>query len=262
MAALERVMQLQGEGLSESQIINTLRQEKVSPKEIYDALTQSQIKSELSQTPQVEYETNEMNPSIIQQAKEEYPTQESYSNSSQVEPEQPYPEYTEPPTSSQEYYPQYQEDQPPQQQAADIETINEIAEQIVEEKNVELKKQISEIKNFKEEAKAEIDRLNEKIEKIENNYNELQIAIIRKIGDYGENIKNIASEMHETQNSFSKIINPLTDNIRELQKITGTVVTPISNQIEASSQPIPSEQTQEVERRTKKSEPSFEEYLR
>lgn len=258
MAALERVMQMQSEGLSESQIIDSLRQERVSPKEIYDALTQSQIKSELSQTPTFENETGEMKPSMTQQTPEAYSREESYVDSSQTQAEQPYPEYTEPVPPTQEYYPQYQEYQPPQQQATDIETINEIAEQIVEEKNTELKKQISEIKNFKEEAKAEIDRLNEKIEKIENNYNELQIAIIRKIGDYGENIKNIAAEMHETQNSFSKMINPLTDNIRELQKITGM---PTFNQQQTFSQPTPKE-TQQEQRKTKKTEPNFEEYLR
>lgn len=255
MAALERVMQMRTQGLSESQIINTLRQEGISPKEIYDALTQSQIKSELSQAPQIEYETEEMKPSMIQQ-EQPYPQEESYADSSQTQQEQP--EYAETvPAQQGEYYPQYQEPIQ-QQQTTDIETINEIAEQIVEEKNIELKKQISEIKNFKEEAKEDIERLNKKVEKLENNYNELQIAIIRKIGDYGENIKNIATEMHETQDSFSKMINPLTDNIRELQKITGL---PTPSQQQASSQTIPQETKQEA-RKTKRGQPGFEEYLR
>lgn len=245
MAALEKVMQMRTQGLSESQIINTLKQEGVSPKEIYDALTQSQIKSELSQAPQIEYETDEMKPSMTQQDPPYFP-EEGYIDSNQTQPE-----YAEP---QKEYYQEYQ---PVQQQTADIETINEIAEQIVEEKNIELKKQISEIKNFKEEAKADINELDKRLEKLENNYNELQIAIIRKIGDYGENIKNIAAEMHENQNSFSKMLNPLTDNIREMQKINSSS----SIQPQASFQTTNQESQEEV-RKTKKAQPGFEEYLR
>jgi len=254
MAALERVMQMRNQGLSESQIINTLRQEGVSPKEVYDAITQSQIKSELSQAPPIEYETQEMTQSMAQPEQQPYLPEENYADPSQAQVEQQ--EYIEPVPAPQQQY--YQEYQPVQQQPTDIETINEIAEQIVDEKNIELKKQISEIKNFKEEAKTEIERLTKKIEKLENNYNELQIAIIRRIGEYGENIKNIATEMHETQDSFSKMINPLTDNLRELQKITGL---PSPSQQQAPPQPIPQEAQGEV-RKTKKSQPGFEEYLR
>ncbi len=259
MAALEKVMQMRTQGLSESQIINNLKQEGVSPKEIYDALTQSQIKSELSQAPPIEYETDEtMRPSITQQD-QPYQQEEGYDDSNQSKLMQPQQEYVESPPASQEtYYPEYQEYRPAQPQTSDIETINEIAEQIVEEKNIELKKQILEIKNFKEEAKAEIERLNKKIEKLENNYNELQTAIIRKIGEYGENIKNIATEMHQTQNSFSKMLNPLTDNLRELQKITG-LEDPIQQQ--TSPQPTPQE-VQQQPRKTKPEQPGFEEYLR
>ena len=144
MAALEKVMQMQGQGMSESQIINALRQEGVSPKEVYDALTQSQIKSELSQNPgpEAEYETDNMKQSMNQEEQTNYAPEEYVPE----QPQQEYPEYQNPPV--QEYAPEYQEYQAPQQQTTDIETINEIAEQIVEEKSAELKKQVSEIRNF------------------------------------------------------------------------------------------------------------------
>ena len=262
MAVLERVMQMNQQGYSESQIINTLRQEGISPKEIYDALTQSKIKSELSQEPQEEYETGEMKPSMIQQEQGSYPlegySQEEYPAQAQQGYQDQFQEY---PTQPRQGYQQYQEYQPPSA-PTDIETINEIAEQLIEEKTSEIKKQISFFKNATEETKAELERINKKLDKLETSYNELQIAIIRKIGEYGENIKNIATEMHETQGSFSKILNPLTDNIRQLQKITQTGKKQPEIETESAPKPESAEAPKPEERRIKRSEPGFEEYLR
>ena len=215
MVTLERITQMKATGLSESQIINLLKQEGVTPKEINDALNQAKIKDELSQIPPGE-EPDQMRPSIMQPKEpipepvQEQPLAEAQEGNYQ-EQNYDYPAYEAPQQQQQqqeqqpEYYPQYQEYQAPSQNA-DIDTISEITDQIVEEKIADLKKQISTLKNFKEETKADLDRLNLKIDKLDNNLNELQIAIIRKIGEYGENIKNISKEMHETQNSFSKIV--------------------------------------------------------
>ena len=110
---------------------------------------------------------------------------------------------------------------------------------------IEIKKQINTIKRFKEELEPEIQRINERLEKIENTLDQLLIEIIGKIGEFGKNIENISDEMSATQNSFSKILNPLTDNIREMQKLTGT--TPINSSSKTKS---------------KKQSSSFEDYLR
>jgi hypothetical protein len=272
MAALERVMQMKSEGYTEPQIIDALKGEGVSPKEIYNALTQSTIKSELSQAPMAEQSTEGYSPSGVMQDQ----VDNTYQQEQTQDPNQKYPEYQgygeqnnaysqEPvPQEASGQYPQYQqypEYQAPQQQQTDIETINEIAEQIVEEKTVELKKQISSFKNYNEETKAEFERINKKLEKMENNFNELQVAILRKIGEYGENIKNISSEMHETQDSFSKILNPLTDNIRELQKLTGDLESPVQKQ--KQKEEIQEEEIKQTQRQPKtKPEPGFESYLR
>ena len=41
------------------------------------------------------------------------------------------------------------------------------------------------------------------------------MAIIRKIGDYGEDIENLSKEIRATQDSFGKIINPLAEKAKE-----------------------------------------------
>jgi hypothetical protein len=299
MATLERVMQLKEQGMQEPEIIDTLKQEGISPKDINESLSQSKIKSALnteipqpsspsgmqmtpgiqptstipapetsplppapetqmqpgisSQQPQAPMQSSieasiqppMQQPTLAQEPSPSIPSQNippTQIPSSYQPATRPYDEPTQMPDSqmqSQELQPQpptpYQEDYPqePQEeyddypdyqqyQSTDIETINDIAEQIAEEKNTELKKQISSLTKFKEEINSEIQRINDRLVKIEGVFNELQIAILGKIGEYGKDIKSIAKEMYATQDSFSKILNPLTENIRELQKITGT----------------------------------------
>jgi len=247
MGALNRVTELKQQGKTESQIIDGLRQEGFSPKEIEEALSQSKIKSELGETAQNPKMASEikspqqMQPSMMQ-TKESLPepsasqpmTQEisSPSPSTTQPPAQEYPEYS-PETSYQEY-PEYTPE-------ANIETMNEIAEQVVNEKISNIKKQITSFIKSKEDILSEINQINGRLTKVENLLNELQIAVIRKIGEYGQNIQDIAKEMHATQDSFSKILDPLTDNIRELQKITGKKT---------------------LKPKTKKEKINFEDYLR
>lgn len=255
MAVLEQVMQMRSQGVSESEIIQYFKDQGVTQKEISDAIAQSKIKSELNreavynqgvfpQTQDYQQTTPEgygqmpptqeyqMQPSMI--SREEapqanYPEQAPYQNYSK-----PYQEAVS--QNYQDYYPEYQQ--------TDIETMNEIAEQLIEERNEKLQKQISSLSAFKEEMSAEIERMNQRLEKIENNFNNLQASIIRKIGEYGEDIKTIAKEMHATQDSFSKMINPVIDNSRGMQ--------------EEQSQSVESEPKS---RKTKKST-DFEDYLR
>jgi len=265
MAVLEKIMQMKQQGQTDVEIVDSLRQEGISPVEINEAISQSKIKSaigteQIPQQPiqkvqappfQQRYASEipspqdaQMQPSMMQspipaQAPEEIPTQ--------YQPQTPYaeaPQYTG--------EPQYEEDYPEYQSGTDIETITEVAEQITEEKTRNLKKQITTFAKFQEESQLEIERISNRLEKIENTISELQMAIIGKIGEYGKDIQTIAKEMNATQNSFSKILDPLTDNIRELQKITG-------NESESEK---PKPKTKSKSKSSKKKKESFEDYLR
>ncbi len=208
-------MQMKQQGFPESQIIQSLREQGISPREINEALSQSKIKSEIAtrQEPIVETEypvqTNQnMQPSIMPSESQTEPSEQDYQY-------QPYPSQY-----PQTYPQQYSEYQEPYDyyQPSDIETINEVAEQIVEEKTSELKKQISSLAKLKQEILPEIEKVNKRVEKIENTIHELQMAILRKIGEYGENIENISGELRATQDSFSKMINPVLDKRREAEE--------------------------------------------
>jgi len=121
-------------------------------------------------------------------------------------------DFSQYPDASQGYQDSYPEYQPPQ--ATDVETINDISSQIIEEKTKLFKQEISSLVIFKKEMEDKIKNMNDRLTKIEDNIENLHMAIIRKIGEYGEDIKNISKEMKATQSSFSKIIDPITDHKR------------------------------------------------
>lgn len=291
MGTLEKVIQLKNEGQTDAQIIENLRQHGISPREINEALSQSKIKSAVNEQgmiPQQSLQTTQdwesaevtlpespsaqMQPSMMQQASEDYPeiqqTQRrpQFQQPSQfTQPMQAIPSSFQPSTTSMPspeapelgpYYPEYYE----YPTETSVETINEIATQIVDEKTAQLKKQISLFTGFREEIALEVEKMNERLSKIENTLNQLQTAILRKIGDYGEDIQNIAKEMRLTQDSFSKILNPLTDNIRELQKIAGSAPEPQSDRLKLKSSKSKSEKKSKSKKGNPK--PSFEDYLR
>ncbi|MFA5258689.1 MAG: hypothetical protein WC979_05130 [Candidatus Pacearchaeota archaeon] len=286
MATLERVIQMKQQGMSDSQIVGSLRQEGVSPKEISEIISQSNIKLALNQENSFEggnpdgQTENSMQQSIMgspgQMAPQMPVDKEGFTdysaNSSpppQQEEQQPVQEFQgNPEQTYQEYYPeyqqQYQEYQP--QQALDIETVNDIAEQLIEEKTEKLEKQISAFTKFREELQFDVEKMNERLTKIEVKFDELQMAIIKKIGEYGRDIGNISKEMHLTQESFSKVLDPLTDNIRALQEITGNKS--VQTQSNKVSQTQRNENTQEEiseqprQPPLKKQKTDFESYLR
>jgi len=236
----------------------------------YKSEQQSQIPEQ--NYPQQDYQKqNPGQPNYHQQNSSEYQSKEQYNQTGdQNYPEQNYPEYQSEEqynqtgdqnypeqTIPQQNYPEYQ----PEQQSnnfTDVETINDIAEQIIEEKIRGIKKSIVLFKRFQEDAIFEIKRVNQRLTKIEENFSDLQTAILRKIGGYGEDIQNISKEMRATQDSFSKILNPLTNNFRELQKITQektSKIMPQKSEIKSNIKKMPS-------KKKIKSKIGFEDYLR
>ncbi|MDP2925814.1 MAG: hypothetical protein Q8N99_05575 [Nanoarchaeota archaeon] len=251
MATLEKVMQLKSQGYADSQIIDILKEEGVSPREINELLSQAKIKDALDNNPEEELITDES--SMRQSIMPSEGMPQRYNN--YPEPAQEYvPEeqgeyYQDPP--GQESYPVYSP-----QGGSDVETINEVCEQIIEEKTEPIKKDLINLKRFKEESSFQIEKMNERLTKIETTIDDLQMALLRKVGIYGEDIKNLAQEMYATQESFSKLIDPLTDNIRELQKINS------KDKKESDNEKKDASDDKEDRKSVKKQKSEFEDYLR
>ncbi len=221
MGVLEQVTQMKNQGIPDQEIINNLQQQGLSPKEINDALSQSQIKGAVS-----DIGTQDMQQSIM--------GQEPSAPSPQNQPT--YTPQTQELEEQETYAPQAGYSQPQEfyQQDAygsysgsgtNTDTMIEIAEQVFSEKIKKIQKQVQELNEFKTLAQTKIDDTADRLKRIETTIDNLQIAILEKIGSYGKNLESIKKEMAMMQDSFGKVVNQAVKGYHTtpktpLQKIT------------------------------------------
>lgn len=214
MGILEQVVSMKRGGISDSEIINQLSHQGNSPYEISNALKQAEIKNAVSGYSENE---EEMQPSIMpsgeapqpiipgrnETSEEVYtPTEETYAPQQQYT--QPTTDY-QPRTQEPQYYPQtetYQEYTP----TGNADTMIEIADQVFSEKIRKLQKVIETTSETAILLQNKFENLSERVKKIENIIDKLQIAILEKVGSYGQNLESIKKEMTMMQDSFSKVI--------------------------------------------------------
>jgi len=225
MSILEQITQMKSQGKRDEEIINVLRQQNLSPREINDALSQLEIKNAVSGSMEnhekeasEEYyspSTNEPSPQIPQtpqlEPSPEYPNSpQEYSQSNQQQefyPQEGYGAY--------DNYNNYAPANFEENSGRNSNTMMEIAEQVFSEKIKKTQKSLNEIKEFKTLTETKIDNFAERLKKIETIIDRLQITILEKIGSYGSNLEGIKKEMSMMQDSFGKIINPLLDKESE-----------------------------------------------
>jgi phage host-nuclease inhibitor protein Gam len=231
MSTTDTIRQMRSQGYNDPDIINSLQQQGISPREINDSLNQSRIKQAVSdnsdylQGPQSTQEIEgmgEMQPSLINQPQEMNQNYEDYSQGygTQVQP------------MTQEYQDQYSEQYPQQDQqygypedyqnygyAQNNDLTTELINQITGEKLEKVNKTISSLVEFKSLLTNKVEKIDERLKEIEAIINQLQMSLIRKSNEQEQNISDIKSEMKHMQTSFGKIINPLTDSIREFEEI-------------------------------------------
>lgn len=196
MGALEEFTQMKNQGMNENEIANNLRG-KYSPKEINDAMSQLQIKNAINnenmanENPPIPEnypqgrQTQEMNPENTGQEIYSPPQQEYYP------PEQG---YSQQPTESYAYAP-----------ASGTDSMIEVAGQVVEQKLSKIKKQISNLEEFRTVAQTRIEMNTERLKRIEATLDKLQLAILDKVGSYQDTLNSIKNEMNMMQDSFSKV---------------------------------------------------------
>jgi len=206
MAALEQVMRMKGQGISDSEIINQLSQQGLSPKEITDTLRQAQIKSAVSS----DYEN--MQPSIMPEGEipAPSPNSENFAPAPQYEPQQyAQPEEYQPQENQQQYYAPGPETGGYAPQAGiDTDTVMEIADQVFSDNVKKIQKQIDATSEAAIVLQSRFTDVSERLKKIETTIDKLQIAILEKVGSYGENLEGIKKEMSMMQDSFSKMVSP------------------------------------------------------
>ncbi|MFH1425803.1 MAG: hypothetical protein ABIG28_03710 [archaeon] len=99
-------------------------------------------------------------------------------------------------------YPEYQ----PYQEAMSSDVIKEISEQVVGERLAVVQDKMEEAIRFKVPAETKLKNLDERLRKIEQVLDKMQLAILHKVGEYVTDVKDIKHELEETQKSFKSLL--------------------------------------------------------
>ena len=209
MGVLEDITKMRRRGLSDNDIVKNLQDQGISPKAINDALNQADIKKAVS-------EENQDNDERGEELFSSQSYHEGYGKTQDVSEADAGTYY---PPQEQEYM-GYESQQPSgydyagQGAGFDTSTIIEISEQVFLEKIQRIQSKVDEISNFKEISESRMDSLSERLKKIETIIDNLQIAILEKIGSYGSNLEGIKKEMSMMQDSFGKIAESVSERGR------------------------------------------------
>lgn len=102
----------------------------------------------------------------------------------------------------------------------DLDQIEELIEAVVEEKWRSLIENFGNIGLWKNKIQTEVSSIKQELMRVENRLEDLQKAVLGKVDSYDKHIVEVNSEIKALEKVFQKIMDPLTTNIKELNKIT------------------------------------------
>ena len=101
-----------------------------------------------------------------------------------------------------------------------LEKIHEIAEAIVNERWQEFLGTVGDLAVWKERTDINILSIKQEVVRMNHRIENLQNAILGKINQYDQDVRDIHTEMKALEKVFEKITEPLVTNIKELGRIT------------------------------------------
>jgi len=238
MAILDEIKQMQADGKSDDEISMFMQQRGFSGRDAADAIAQARIKqavsdsSDSSMVSSYPTRTQDLQQSIISsgntdQNQSEMPSNQS-ANQTAADPQgQQYPQYAQQPqqqqpqqqeyaapdnTGYQQQYQQQYQEYSPYDSGTSTDVISEIAEQVMAEKMVSLRRQLESIIDLKTSMEAKLAGVDDRLKRIEKVIDRLQLSILQKVGEYVTNVEDIKKEMTETQKSFKAMSNQSNQN--------------------------------------------------
>lgn len=217
MAIIDEIKRMQSEGKSDQDITLLLQEEGYGIKEVSDTIAQTNIKKAVTGTTTQNDESMTSTYSLdqtqgLQQSMiSETPTEEEaprQSNQNQgYQQQQPYlPQQQE--QYQQDYGQGYQQQYPSYDpaSASNSDVVTDIAEQIVTEKLMDIRKQLEITIEMKSTIDSKLLAMDDRLKRIEKVIDRLQLSILQKVGEYMTNVDDIKKEMIETQRSFKSLL--------------------------------------------------------
>jgi len=208
-APINEVITLQKQGRTIAQVTRELQNKGYSLQEINEAINQASIKSGVGgpTVPEPPTPIENMQESILRP---------------QEMPPAPTPDMPSPQPAP--AYPQYQPAMAPAMPAEPsitYEDVQSLVEEVIEEKWKELMTTMGDIPSWRSQVMNDLEAVKQELLRVERRFEEMQSAIFGKVKEYGSSMQDLGSEMKAFEKVFEKIIEPMTTNIKELERITG-----------------------------------------
>ena len=202
----EKVRDMVQRGLTNEEITRSLEGQGYNLDEISTAMNQAQIQTSaapmgMEQSAMEEIPIPYQNVPPAEQPQEQYPA-----------PVQEYP--AEQPVQQDAQYPSF-----PQQQTS-YSDIQAIVEEILEEKWKEFMKETGNINIWKDRVSDDLEATKQELVRTQRRLEDLQVAVLGKVKEYSSTMKDVGTDMKALEKVFGKILEPLTTNIKELNKVT------------------------------------------
>lgn len=120
----------------------------------------------------------------------------------------------EPPQGSYEDYQPYQS----YSSGTSPDIISEISDQIISEKLSTIRTSIEKAINVRNNLGTKLDYLEERLKRIEKIIDTLQSSVLRRVGDYVNDVQEIKKELIETEKTLSKVIPSMKKTHRKKKK--------------------------------------------
>lgn len=114
----------------------------------------------------------------------------------------------------------YQQYQMPAQPAVNYDEIQALVEQVVEEKWKEMMRSVGDINLFKARVGDDMEAVKQELLRTQKRLEDLQVAVLGKVREYNDSVLGIGNDMRALEEVFSKIMEPLVSNVKELGRIT------------------------------------------
>jgi len=108
----------------------------------------------------------------------------------------------------------------PSYQSMSSDEIQRLVETVVEEKWNDFQNKFGDILTWKTQVGDDLESVKQEILRLQTRLDSVQSAVIGKVSEFGRGMEDVSAEMKALEKVFEKILEPLTRNIRELNRVT------------------------------------------
>jgi len=210
---IKEVLEMQRSGASKKDIIKNLESKGYSQQDIAEALSQADMKNSVETPDSIPSDAQES--ALTSDSSPEAPTPPTPDNFADsyndISRETPYP------------FAMQQNAPPIQQPIIDRGMIQEFIEQILNEKWQDMMSDMGDFVLWKGRVDDDLSAIKQEVLRFQARVDGLHQALIGKMDSYQRSMSNLGVEMKALEKVFSKILEPLSENIKELKRVTANL---------------------------------------